>query len=109
MNVPAWVQMVSIAAACAGLTPIVTALVVQWQWPSWAKTVVGLILAGAGALAGVAALAPEPPQTVSEWIVFGTAVVAATQAAYRMLWKPAGVQRVEVATTVGPSGPADEL
>lgn len=99
--IPSWVELIAVASACAGATPIVTALVVQWHWPAWLKTVVGLILAGAAAFAGCAILLPRAPSSVAEWITLAVAVVTSTQAAYRLLWKPAGVERVEAATTIG--------
>jgi hypothetical protein len=99
MNIPTWAETIAVAAAIAGATPIISALIIQWNWPSSVKTVVGLVLAFAAALAGQAVLLPDWPGSAAEWITFIVAVIAGTQLAYHLLWKPAGVEKVELATT----------
>jgi hypothetical protein len=100
VNIPSYAEFLAIAVAFAGVSPVLTALVLQWHWPSWAKTAIGLLLALALALVGTMVLFPDWPTGVAEWITFLVAVVAATQASYRSLWQPAKIERVEEKTSI---------
>lgn len=99
MNEPLWVQMVAVAAAAGALSPFVTALILQWHWPSWAKTIVGLLVSFGAAFSATAVVA-SPPRTVEEWSLFLVAVIGSTQVFYAALWKKAGIETLERNTTV---------
>lgn len=96
---PLWVQFVAISAAIGALSPFVSAFFLQWHWPKWLKTLVGVAISLAAAITA-SVVRDAPPHTVEDWCLLAVSVIGSTQIFYHALWKKAGMPTLERKTTL---------
>lgn len=75
-------------AGIGAIIPALVAVVVRSSWPGWVKALIALLSSVAG---GVIAAAAAGDLTGASLLQGALVVLAASQAFYRLWWKPSGI------------------
>ncbi|MEU7228945.1 hypothetical protein [Streptomyces chrestomyceticus] len=94
-------QTIATGSGVGGLLPLLTAIVQRPHWSAGIKQIVAVAMA---LIAGVTTVISSGGLDLLQhgWLTFGTigAVIAASQAAYDLIWKPSSLApAIESATT----------